>query len=83
MFNKPDNQINENIDYPIEEEEINNQVNSNTDRNFNQSIEAQGNPAPIVVENVNQNPLNESNTNSDKPSDIYDDVEFQKIKYGN
>ena len=83
MFNKPDNQINENIDYPIEEEEINNQVNSNTDRNFNQSIEAQGNPAPIVVENVNQNPLNESNTNSDKPSDIYDDVEFQKIKYEN
>ena len=83
MFNKPDNQINENIDYPSEEEEINNQVNSNTDRNFNQSIGAQGNPAPIVVENVNQNPLNESNTNSDKPSDIYDDVEFQKIKYGN
>ena len=83
MFNKPDNQINENIDYPSEEEEINNQVNSNKDRNFNQSIGAQGNPAPIVVENVNQNPLNESNTNSDKPSDIYDDVEFQKIKYGN
>jgi hypothetical protein len=75
-FSKPNNQLNGNIDYPSE-------INSNSDRNLNQSLEAQGNPAPIIVENVNQNPLNEFQANSDKSSDKDDDINFQKIKFGN
>ena len=81
-FDKPNNQHNENLDYPSEEEN-NNQPNSIIDRELNQNEQSHGNPAPINDYNVNQNALNESHTNSDKPNDKNDDFEFNEINYGN
>ena len=67
----------ENIDY-LNDEEIHQKLNLSTNRKLNECKKSQGNPTPnkVDVDNVNQNPINESLSNSDKRTDKDDDVVF-------
>jgi len=72
----------ENFDY-LNDENINHNLSSNTDRELNQSKQSLGNPASNKVDNENQNPKKGPPINSDKQSDINDDIAFNYLKYGN
>ena len=74
----------ENIDY-LNDEEIHQKLNLSTNRNLNECKKSQGNPTPkkVNLDNVNQNPINESLSNSDKRSDKDNDIAFQYLNYGN
>ena len=80
LYNKPDIQNNENIDYPSEEQEdIKQELNSSTDKEVKLSIVNQGNPAPIINDNVFQNTINESQDKTYKQSEKDEDVDFQIV----
>ena len=66
-----------NIDY-LNDEDIHQKLNLSTNRNLNECKKSQGNPTPnkVDLDNANQNPINESLSNSDKRTDKDDDVVF-------
>ena len=76
-INKPDKKQMKNIDY-LNDEDIHQKLNLSTNRNLNECKKSQGNPTPNKVNlyNMNQNPINESLSNSEKRTDKDDDVAF-------
>ena len=76
-INKPDKKQMKNVDY-LNDEDIHQKLNLSTNRNLNECKKSQGNPTPNKVNlyNVNQNPINESLSNSEKRTDKDDDVAF-------